>query len=124
MRHKPWPEDGKTARFSELVESVRKAIEFAYSMERKNKSRSVPWEGMSIGEDSLTSCLPPGETLRLRQLRYNENEQDRDALDMILGIAIQLGIEQGKRIFKNSSSYEMMEMRMDLIKNMVEGWPK
>jgi hypothetical protein len=38
------------------------------------------------------------ERVSAEQLRYDDEEQGRDPLEVIIGIAIQLGIEQGRRV--------------------------
>jgi len=115
---KKWPEDGSTVQFAEIVESVRKAILFAYNIKRKNRNRSIPWDGLDIGNDSKATCFSPEEQLQLEHLRYSENDQGRDALDEILSIAVRLGIEQGQRIFKKGTEYQMMKIRLNLIENL------
>lgn len=95
---KKWPKDGSTVSFRDLIQPVREAIEFAYEMKRKNKNRTVPWKGYNVGKETLVSDFAPDEKLKAGNLRYNLESQGRDALDMILGIAVQLGFEQGKRL--------------------------
>lgn len=117
---KKWPKNGETVRFSDLVAQVKRVILFAYKVERKNEGKPIPWKGYNIGEESLVSSLTPEEALTAKQLKYDLESQGRDALDVILGIGIQLGIEQGRRAFQKSPQFEMMMMKLDLISDLVK----
>lgn len=102
--------------FSELVKPIKKAILFAYDLKRKNENKNIPYKGYNIGEKSLVTCFSPVETLRVKNLKYSLEDQGRDALDEIIAIAIQLGIEQGYRIFKDSTEYKLIQLRLSLRK--------
>ena len=90
-----WPDDEGAATFSDLCDSVRDALEFAYDLKRKNAGKTIPWNGLPTMQEAGTDFLLDSENLR-----YSEEDQGRDALDVIIGIAVQLGIEQGRRISK------------------------
>lgn len=110
MPSKPWPKDPcKTVSFGDIAEPIRKAIEFAYDLKRKNPKKTIPWTGLDIGERLKASCLRPHELLSREQLAYDLNDQGRNALDSIIQIAIQLGIEQGGR-----TEREWWEQRMSI----------
>lgn len=94
---KKWPKKNKTVMFSELADSVRGAIEFTYKFERQNMHRNVPWSGYDIGEDVKAGCTGPEDSLKKNSLAWELDDQGRDALDVIIRIALQLGIEQGRR---------------------------
>ncbi len=83
--------------FDSLAEPIRKAIAFAYSVKRKNADKRIPWNGPDIGKDDKATCLSPREALSKANLAWGLKDQGRDALDAIIQIAIQLGIEQGRR---------------------------
>lgn len=92
-----WPEGNKPAKFS-LVEPIVKAIRKAYVIGRR-ATADISWTGPSeIGWFAQGGCLSPAEALRAEQLRYDEEKQNRTALEVIVGIAIHLGIEQGRRL--------------------------
>lgn len=100
---KQWPDDDKTVLFSDLVESVRECVDFHYDLVRKNTLESMNYTGYDIGSSTKATSLSPNESLSLEQLKYNFEEQGRDAMEVIIGIAIQLGIEQGIRLESISS---------------------
>lgn len=104
---KKWPKDNKAVSFRDLVEPARKAIEFACSMERKNKRRSIPWAGYDIGEDAKCGSFTPTEALRRGSLDWQLEDQGREALDVILGVVIQTAIEQGRRIAQEKIQGEL-----------------
>lgn len=120
---KKWPEGNETVRFDDLVEPVCEAIQFAYNLERKNRNRSIPWTGLDISEDTKVGCPSPPDRLRRDSLRYDEEEQGRDALRVIVGIAIQVGIEQGRRIQWNRLDTELslLSMQMANCHEIIEG---
>ncbi len=110
---KEWPEDNKTVMFDELTEPIIKAIRFAYDVTRKNENKDIPWEGLDIGKSARACCFSPPEALAASNLRYSLDDQGRDALEEIVGLAVQLGIEQGRRV-----TYDDLSGRMDSFKTM------
>lgn len=98
MKYQEWPKNNEPARFSDICDSVCKAIRFAYRMQRQNRQADVPWEGMNIGESERGGCLQPHEALSASTLRWQLDDQGREALDVIVALAVQLGIEQGRRL--------------------------
>lgn len=115
-----WPDDGKPASFPDLVEPVCKALRQAYSMRRKNKDKDIKWTGPSQARSCSASCFEHEEHLMADNMRYSLEDQGRDALTEIVGIAVQLGIEQGERMFKTSTVYELEQMRIRIIESEIE----
>ena len=116
-----WPKDeSKPASFRELAKCVRKAFLDGANWERINRSKNIKWTGPPQGKYSAPVSLAFGVGLRAKTLRVDETEQGRDFLDHIIGIALQLGVEQGRRIHneKNKSWVNMMKR---LIEN-IEAW--
>ena len=106
---KQWPEDNKTVTFSDLVTSVRECVDFHYRLSRKNTVEPMNYQGYDIGSSVKATSLSPDEALSLEQLDYDLTVQGRDAMDTIIGIAIQLGVEQGRRIeHENVKLLELM----------------
>lgn len=95
---KPWPKDKSPVYFCDLADSIVSAIKFAYKLSRKNRGKSIPWKGYNIGKDDRATCLTPDEQLSAEGLEFNDEDQGRSAIEVIVGLAIQLGIEQGRRI--------------------------
>lgn len=95
-----WPKDGSTVCFEDLTAHLVLAVQHCYKLERQNRDLDVPYKGYRIGNKERATCLSPDHQLSAEQLRYSEEEQGRDALTEILGLAVRLGIEQGRRLAK------------------------
>ena len=94
---KQWPADGSTVSFGDLVDPLRKVL------------RRGEYAGYDIGEREKAGCLSPDEALAPEQLdRYRERGTDRAAV--VLGIAVQLGIEQGRRMAIQEAVREVERM--------------
>lgn len=98
MPRKEWPKDGKPASFDDLTLPVRKAIRFAYKLERRNSDKDIPWTGLPKGRHELVCTLPIEQALSAGNLAYSLDDQGRDALQEILAVQAQLAFEQGRRI--------------------------
>lgn len=96
MAIKKWPPDDGTVNFDELVKPVVKAIRFAYSCRRKNEKKDIPYDGYDR-PSLLACCLTVESTLAAANLDYDKTVQGRSALDILVGLAVQLGYEQGYR---------------------------
>jgi len=87
----------KPKSFTKLTRPIIRAIHFAYGLRRKNRHRNIPWGGPETPSTNAT-CFPPRESLQVGNLKYEENDQGRDALTVIVGLAVRLGIEQGRAL--------------------------
>ena len=114
-----WPKDETTVMFNKIADPIKEAIEFAYDLTRQNKRKSIPWHGLDIGEAEKVSNLTPKERLKKTQLDHSLEDQGRDALDEIIGIAVQLGIEQGRRIEKQSIENHSLKTKLEIIKSLL-----
>jgi len=95
---------GKPWDFEKLMAELRKSLKFAYSTRRKNKGKEIPWDRPELTSFRLLAgSLNVKENFTVGNLAYHEDEQGRDALDVILMVAIQLGIEQGFRMLGDVS---------------------
>lgn len=93
-----WPADGSPVKFDFIAEPVVKAMRHCYRMKRRNKDSDAPWSGLPLGRREQASCLNPKEALTAKSLAYVKEDQFRSAVEVIIGVAIQLGIEQGRRM--------------------------
>src|SRR3989304_4553686 len=103
---KEWPENNKPADFEDIVKHLKMALKFAYKMRRQNLHKDIPYDGFDIGHQQLAGCFHANETLSVKQLQFVLEDQGRDALDEILGLAVQLGIEQGRRVYRKERNDE------------------
>ncbi len=97
---KVWPTSNKPARFSDLAGPIVEAIRFAYKMRRRHTDEDIPWHGLEISEKEQVTCLCAEESLSADALAWCLEDQGRDALEEIIGLALRLGIEQGRRLEK------------------------
>jgi hypothetical protein len=81
--------------FEELVAPVVKALKAAYGLRRKPLA-DIKWEGPEL--EQYCYSMPPAERLTAENLRYSQEDQGRSALEEIIGIAVALGIQQGRNI--------------------------
>ncbi len=94
-----WPEDDKVARFIDLTNPVRDLVKQAYSLKRKPAiKKGLDWKGPPLPESLHATALEFSDKVSAENLRYDDEEQGRDPMIIIIGIAVQLGIEQGRRI--------------------------
>lgn len=114
MNDPQWPPDDRPVNVEDLVEPICEAIRFAYTLQRQNVDQDIPYTGLDIGEDERANALRAHYQLTAKQLAYSEDDQGRDALTEIIGLAMPLGIEQGRRIFKNSSEYRTLQIQADM----------
>jgi len=112
---KKWPDKNKPIRFSDAIKHVRRLVGQGYDLVRKNRDQDLIYEGYNIGWRELTGCLEPPERFKAEYLRYSEEEQGRDLMDEILGLAFQLGIEQGRRMQrdKDTTLLAMIDIGME-----------
>lgn len=115
---KTWPDGNKPANFEDLVKPFKSVLRFAYKMTRQNKGRDIPYNGYEHG--ALHICFPLIEKFTANQMRYDEEEQGRDALEVIIGAILQVGIEQGRRIAMESSEVQMLRTQANLAKILME----
>lgn len=94
---KEWPEDPiETVDLEDLVEPIVKSLLSAYDIERKSLS-AIPYSGYNIGGEELISGSSPEEMLRPEDLRIAW-QNGKMAYHALFSIAVQLGIEQGRRL--------------------------
>jgi hypothetical protein len=112
MAKRKWPDNDEPLDFDSLTTPLLKAIKFAYKLERKNKGQAIPWSGPDSGVHAGYS-LHPKQQLSAENLRYSDEEQGRDALEELIGLALRLGIEQGRRI--TMTGPEIKTLRLELL---------
>jgi hypothetical protein len=92
-----------------LSEPIIAAIRFAYRMVRRNEENDISWDGPNIGDRELATSLEPRERLSADALWYALDDQGNDALVEIVTLAIQLGIEQGRRMARTQHDEAILD---------------
>jgi len=112
-----WPKDrNEIASFEDLTAPIVRALAIAIGRrmvhivgDGPNGSKfdcgncsaamtDIDYDGYNIGEDALACCHDPETRLKADNLRYEFEGQGRNPVDVIVSLAIQVGIEQGRRI--------------------------
>lgn len=109
-----WPPNDAPASLEDLVGPICDAIRFAYTLARQHADRDIPWSGPEIGVAQQANCPLAADQLRAENLAYALDDQGRDALMEIVGLALRLGIEQGRRIVLESPEYQTLLIRATL----------
>jgi hypothetical protein len=107
-----WPRDpNQCVSFTDitgpLVDSARRLLKVEWD------GKDVPYEGFPLGLEMQAGSFNPDEKLKAEQIRYDDEDQGRDPLEVMIGIAVQVGIEQGRRIDRQKNGarteYEVSE---------------
>lgn len=102
-KNKEWPTNPHVAvGFSSIIEPVIEAIRKTHNVERI-EGTGHEWSGLPLGKRDRSTCVDPSEKLSKEQLVYSEIDKGQSALSTIITIAIQLGIEQGRRLERRGS---------------------
>ena len=110
-----WPggERGdKPADFSDIADPLCEAFRFAYVLSRQNADQDIPYDGLDIGWRERACCFSAAEQLTVEKIGFSEDDQGRDALKVLVGLAIQLGIEQGRRITMSGPVVNSLKMQV------------
>lgn len=105
--YESWPSDGSPIDMDKLVKPVVHAVNQLYKLERNNPGKDVDWDGPNLGYPELAVSSEPKERLSAKELQWIENDQGRSALEEVVILAIQLGIEQGRRLSAVSDPPQM-----------------
>jgi hypothetical protein len=112
---KNWPvDDTKTVYFSDLTESVANVIRFGYELKRINRNKNIPYKGYNIDIEEQSGDFDPVRKLKAENLKYSEEEQGRDLIHEAVGIAVQLGIAQGRRMQREKMKMGIILMKLSI----------
>ena len=120
-----WPEGDEVADFESLVTPVIDALKQVYILDRRGHGGfDVKWSGPTLGRTERVTSLSFDNALTKENLEYSEHDQGRDPLTTIIGIAIQLGIEQGRRIHKKDLTFDirMAKLLFEGLEQKNEDW--
>ena len=108
-----WPVDSQeTVSFEALTAPLERAVQHYYHLKRKNADRDVDYRGYNVGGSMLAGSPPPDERLTVGGLEH-DRERGRSPADVIIGIAVQLGIEQGERLVQKDPQIVALKKRQE-----------
>jgi hypothetical protein len=91
-----WPSNNEMVIFDSLISQVREALQIAIDKGEKVYEDGIEWKGLEQGKICNHVALDPQDALHADSLSYSRENQ-RDAFEVIISIALQLGMEQGRR---------------------------
>ena len=97
---KSWPVvPTETVFFDHLVDPLAETLKFVVENGGEEISDDVviPYDGYTIGLSELVTSFDPVSKLSPEQRAYDRDDQGRNIYQVIIGIAVQLGVEQGRR---------------------------
>ena len=96
---KAWPkEETETVDFCSMVDPLAELLHDNYRQRFKKEHLPQDFSKfLDVGLFSRATTPPPAETLTVDGLAYHK-ERGRDLIDVVLAIAVQYGIEQGRRM--------------------------
>lgn len=120
MNIKQWPDDDKPASFEDITDPLCAAVRFCYNLERQNQDLDIPYEGFDIGKHCSHVSFGAKEKFTVNNMRYSDEDQGRDALTEIIGFAVQIGMEQGRRIDADKRNRDNRVVKMVLKATLTE----
>ena len=112
-----WPEDISTAHFENLTGVIGDTVESAYDLTRANPSEDLLWSGPSTPDFAVAGGETFSERLTVESLLRSEQQYGRDPLDVIVGIGVQLGMEQGRRVTLSAPGLQLAGQQIDIIES-------
>ncbi|MBK9069472.1 MAG: hypothetical protein IPL79_00465 [Myxococcales bacterium] len=99
-----WPRGGKPSTHAKLTKRVSTAIKGAYKLNRATQRSGAPtdiaWKGPELGVQTAAIAGSAARQLTKDSLDYAA-QRGREPIDVLTGIAVSLGIEQGERMVKS-----------------------
>lgn len=97
LRCKAWPDDMETVGADKIVEPLIKVIQQAFELKpKKLPTGGIQWDGLDFGHPSAGWHKDPQEALSPAGLKSAIEDGD-GVLAQIFLVALNLGIEQGRR---------------------------
>ena len=95
-----WVEQEEAVNAESLAEAISNAIQTAIKLGSDVTKKGVPWNGPRLMSKLMLATNPqPADQLSPESLKYH-SKKGRNVFDVIAMIAIQLGVEQGLKIYE------------------------
>ena len=98
-----WPDTAVPVNFEALVEPLARWLRSYIG------GRVEIYDGLPLGDQESAGALQPIDALTPASIDYALTHQGRDVYDTIIGLAIQLGIEQGRRLRTREDRHLLIE---------------
>lgn len=92
-----YPKEDSNVYFEDLVEPFVKMVRKAYSLRRINRKKAVPYSGYPNGFDTRDGTSEPWRRFQVESMKYDEYDQGRDAIRVIVGMMFTVISEIGCR---------------------------
>lgn len=112
-----WPENGAPADFEDLTSVMGETIEAGFDLTRRDPNVDLTWNGPSTPDFAGVTSPSFQERLTVESLLQSEQMYGRDPLDVIMGVGIQLGMEQGRRAVMSSPGLQQANQQLDALEN-------
>lgn len=112
-----WPTNGGPADFEDLTTVMGETLESAYDMTPRDLTTDLNWTGPSTPEFARVGSPSFQERLTVESLLNNEQNFGRDPLDVIMGIGMQLGMEQGRRAVMSSPGLQQADLQLSVLES-------
>jgi len=112
--------------FGKLAAVARNMIEQVADVEvtRKPGDEGVEYDGPPLHPRFFVASFKPREALSKEKLDFAEQDQGRDALEEVLAVVLQMGVEQGLRMARGEwTDMEKVERRLSDIKERIDEFP-
>ena len=81
---------------------------------------SIDYNGYNVGQSERATCSEPHDRLTVKNLRREWSDQGRTPVEVLVSLAIQLGIEQGRRIAARDDDKSGPAFKLKLIKTLLD----
>jgi hypothetical protein len=98
----PFPKSDGRVYFGGVIEPFLKKIRKAYKLRRINENKDIPYTGYPLGHDARGGSLEPVHSFTVGQMKYDKEDQGRDALEVIVGKIFTVVSEQGSRMVRKA----------------------
>lgn len=107
--------------FGAVADDLVRMIKSAYRLKRVNLGKDLKWKGTAelTQSEILCSSPPIAERIKAESLKFEQEDQGRSALDVIVCLALQLGIDQGLRM--KAEEIKRLYEQVDLYRSLQKG---
>ena len=110
-----WPSSDGILSFEDLTNPICEAIRTIYTL-KKHDYGDIKWTGPALPKFLAVTCLTFDERLTKAMLDYDAEDQGREPLEVLVGMAVQLGMEQERRMKACSGDNDLVDTARSLLR--------